>query len=316
MIRLASLLAVEGDLGFAVGLLRSADDLRRLKGEAERLRLFGILLILYQPREALRRAVRWVRGQRNEVFIDLLVDQLVLANRADTALALVREVGTPGDPIALMAGELMLALGQQAAARTYLRGWLENARVTNSPIAARFIRAALDASDPELAFAGAQQFGLARVPQAEIALMSEAMVAADRLEQVEALRQFMRPETQVAQSQPRPGARRPGTPVRRTGPTQPAMSEPARELEGWRLALWTRLMTAPAPGSPAVSGIDPALSLPQLRPGLSPARARATTKILRNIGKARVTRAKAGQQGAAPAAQPATAGFVSTFEKQ
>lgn len=307
LIRLASLLAVDGAAAAATGLLRSADDLRRLKTEPERLRLFGILLAQDQPREALRRAVRWVRGQRNEAFVDLLVDQLLIANRTDTALALVREVGTPGDAIALMAAELMLVKDQQAAARTYLRGWLENAQLTSRTLAARFIRTALDADAPETAFLGAQRLGLDRVPQAELALLSAALVAADRLNEAEALRPFVGPEAARAEAQETVRAQRPGAGMRGGG--APALSEPARELEGWRLALWTRLLAVPAPGIPPAMS-DASAPVAQNRPGLTPVRARATAKILRKIGKARGTRAKGAQTavGSAPQGASGTGG--------
>jgi len=313
LIRLASLLAVDGEAGAATGLLRSADDLRRLKTEPERLRLFGILIAQDQPREALRRAVRWVRGQRNEAFVDLLVDQLLIADRADTALALVREVGSPGDAIALTVAELMLAKDQQSAARIYLRGWLENARVTSRTLAARFIRTALDADAPDIAFLGARRFGLERVPQAELALLGAALVAADRLTEAEALRPFVGVDMVGSEPQDTVRGRRPGVGARGAG--APALSEPARELEGWRLALWTRLMAVPAPGiPPTLSDVSPPGA--QIRPGLTPGRARATAKILRKIGKARGARAKSAANIGGSASQGASGAGGSSAAKQ
>ena len=63
IVRLAELLAADGDYAQASQLLRNVDDLKRLKSDRERLRLFAMLVDADQPQEALRRAVRWAIGQ-------------------------------------------------------------------------------------------------------------------------------------------------------------------------------------------------------------------------------------------------------------
>ena len=309
LIRLASLLAVDGDLQQAVALLRSADDLRRLKAEPERLRLFGALLMLDQPRDALRRAVRWVRGTRNDAFVDLLVDQLVLAKRDDTALDLVRTVGTAGDAIALTAAELMLNRDQGEAARSYLRGWLEKARLGTPALAGRFVRLAIDAGDPENALKGAQRFGLARLPQPEIALLVEALTAADKTAEAEIARSFLRADVLVRQPQLRAAARRPAAGAR--APTDPGSTDPGRELEGWRLSLWTGLMAVPAATGGAEAGAD--VGLGQLRPR-GPAfgqKSRISTKVLRRLRAAKAQKSKSGA-GNQPPAKGATSAPTSS----
>ena len=289
LIRLASLLAVDGDLPQAVSLLRSADDLRRLKAEPERLRLFGALLMLDQPRDALRRAVRWVRGTRNEAFVDLLVDQLVLAKRDDTALDLVRSVGTAGDPIALTAAELMLNRDEGVAARSYLRGWLDKARLGSPAVAGRFVRLAIDAGDPENALRGAQRFGLARLPQSDVAALVEALTAADKTAEAEATRAFLRPDAQPLLRGP--GRRLPGS---RRAPAEPASTDPARELENWRLSLWTGLMAPPATATGIYTPPD------RQRIGQAAAKSRLAARVLRRLH----SKAKAQKSKSAPAAAP------------
>lgn len=231
------MLTDEGDIGQALGLLRSADDLRRLKSQPERLRLFGTLLEADQPREALRRAIRWLRGARQEDFADLLIDQMVLANRYELAMDFVRDVGTPGDPISLSVAELMLLRDQDDAARAYLRGWLDKARIANPAQASRFIRASLDASDPETALKGAQRFGMARVPQNELERLSDSLATANRISEANIVRSFLRSDT--------PLPRQLATPPMRRRADQPPSTEASRDLEAWRLTLWTRLMGVP-----------------------------------------------------------------------
>ena len=315
LIRLASLLAVDGDLPQAVSLLRSADDLRRLKAEPERLRLFGILLMLDQPRDALRRAIRWVRGARNEAFVDLLVDQLVLAKREDTALDLVRAVGTAGDAIALTAAELMLNRDQGEAARSYLRGWLEKARLGTSAIAGRFVRLAIDAGDPDNAFKGAQRFGLARLPQPDIASLSEALAEAGRTAEAEVARSFLRGDTLVRPPPVRPPSRRPGAAGR--APADQSSPDPGRELENWRLSLWTGLIGSARPTDQA---LEIGAGLPRSRLAAQGAKSKVAASVLRRLPRsvkgqksAKGPRPAAGATPAAVPPSPSQSPFGSIF---
>ena len=299
LIRLATLLTEDGDIGSAIGLLRSADDLRRLKTQHERLRLFGNLVAIDQPREALRRAVRWLRGTRQEEFADLLIDQLVLANKHDIALDLVREVGLPGDAVSLSVGELMLMKDQDDAARAYLRGWLERARLTSPAMVSRFIRASLDASDPETAMKAAQRYGLQRVPQNDLERLSDMLAARNQMAEAEIVRSFVRADGQAARPIPR-------TVGRRSAATQPTTTEATRELEAWRLALWTQLM-APPEGS--VASASDAAPIGSTRVGQT-AKSRTAFRVLQ-FSKAKRTKPR---PPAATAGATASAPQTSTFQ--
>ena len=76
MVRLASLLAVDGDTKEASLLLRAVDDLRRLKSDRERLQLFELLIENDQPGEAQRRASRWVKTNKDDGFALTLISEL------------------------------------------------------------------------------------------------------------------------------------------------------------------------------------------------------------------------------------------------
>ena len=86
----------------------------------------------------------------------------------------------------------MLIRDQDDAARAYLRGWLERARLASPALVSRFIRATLDASDPETAMKAAQRYGLARVPQSDLERLSDMLTTRNLLAEAETVRSFIR----------------------------------------------------------------------------------------------------------------------------
>jgi len=250
MVRLASLLAVDGDIKEASYLLRAVDDLRRLKTDRERLQLFELLIENDQPGEAQRRAARWVKTTKDDGFALTLISELAAANRPDLAIELARETSAPGDSVFLSIGELMADRDQTVAAQSILRGWLDKAPPDmDASVTARFINAAVSAGDPDLALAGAQKAGLARVPIEAAASLVRSFETSNRRADADALRASLRkirgPEAAGAVEAPLPG-RRPVAAARPTG------------LEPWRNALWKRLkeenkvITAIQPGAKPV----------------------------------------------------------------
>lgn len=240
IVRLASLLASGGDFQQASALLRSADDLRRLKSDRDRLQLFALLLEQDQPRDAYRRAVRWLKGSREEGLALTLVEMLARDNRHDIAIDLAREVSVPGDGLSLAVAEMMADRGQTVAAQSYLRGWLERARLTDATMTSRFMHAALDADDPEIALAGAEAFGLKNVLQADLAALAEALAAIGNKPDFERVRALLLPETLVqspllvAAIELNKGA---------SAATAQLLDQvQLDDLVEWRLALWNRLM--------------------------------------------------------------------------
>lgn len=240
IVRLASLLAAGGDFQQASALLRSADDLRRLKTDRDRLQLFAILLEADQPRDAYRRAVRWLKGTREEGLALTLVEMLARDNKHNVAIDLAREVSVPGDSLSLAVAEMMADRGQTVAAQSYLRGWLERARLTDAVMAGRFIHAALDADAPEIALLGAEAFGLRNVVQADLAALAEALAAIGNTAEFERIRALLTPESLaqspllVAAIELSKGA--PETTAQLLDQVQ------VDDLVEWRLALWNRLM--------------------------------------------------------------------------
>lgn len=239
--RLASLVAADGDLAQASALLRSVDDLRRLRTARERTQLFVMLLEIDQPREAHRRAVRWLRSARDPSHALALIDYMASANRHDLAIELARDISSPGDAISLAVPEVMLDRGETFAAKTYLRGWIEKARLGTTDLISRFIVACLDAEDPENAMAGAQRFGLAKVPQDDLVALAEALAAIGRQSDFDTVRAVIRPD--VLAGNPLLGA---AVALQRGAPEagQTLLSSVAvDELDEWRLSLWAKLMS-------------------------------------------------------------------------
>jgi len=188
MVRLASLLAVDGDIKEASLLLRAVDDLRRLKVERERLQLFDLLIENGQPSEAERRGARWVKGSKDDGLALTLISLLVVANRHDLAIELARETSVPGDSVFLTIPEILIERRELTAAEGLLRGWLEKAETISAPVAQRFIQASLSAGAPDLALACAQRVGLATLGREAVLDMARGFENAGRKTDAEALR--------------------------------------------------------------------------------------------------------------------------------
>lgn len=251
LVRLASLLAADGDAPQAAAVLRGADDLRRLNGADERLQLLAILMQVGQPREAARRAVRWLKAQRSDALALEIVDLMVDQSRYDLAIEVVREVASAGDALSLSVAELLLEQDNKVAAAAYLRGWLAQSHDLDAPTIGRFIEAALDAGEPETAYNGADRFGLHRVAEADLVSLAEALAAVglrgpfERVRVALAAEAFGTQPLLVAAAAVNGGM---------TDTTIQLLDDlPHDRLEGWRHALWAQLMREagrqPAPES-------------------------------------------------------------------
>ena len=240
MVRLASLLATNGDVKEASVLLRAVDDLRRLKTERERLQLFELLIENEQPNEAQRRGVRWIKGTKDDGLALKLIYSLVVANRHDLAIELARETSVPGDSVFLAIAEVMVQRNETTAAQAILRGWLDKAVEIEPPVAARYITAAIAAGSPELALSGAQRMGLAKLPEDSVNELAAALEGSGRRDDATALRASM--------------GRDPGG-EQRPIPRKIAQGFRLVGLDGWRQSLWKRLgeENTPVVQTPAVS---------------------------------------------------------------
>ena len=240
IIRLAYLVAADGDLTQASTLLRSVDDRRRLKVDRDRLLFFTALLEAGQAEEAQKRALRWLKGSRDDALVLLLIDNLAKEKRHDLAITLARETGAPGDSVSLAVAELMLDRDESVAARSYLKGWLDAAKMSDADLAQRFISAALDAEDPELAFLGATSFGLNRLGQGELVPLAEALSAVGDVAMFQQVRDAIDPS--MLHDNPLLAAT---IAADRGAPEQARQLLSRVQVDGldeWRLALWARLM--------------------------------------------------------------------------
>ena len=240
VVRLAHLVAADGDLAQAASLLRSVDDRRKLPNERDRLVFFAAMLEADQAEEAQKRGIRWLKAAKDDNLAMALIETLIRENRHELAMELTRQVSRPGDSISLAVAEIMLSKDEDTAARSYLRGWLEKAQSMSVSVVSRFIVAALEAVDPELAFAGAEKFGLKRLQQVDLASLAEALAAVGRTKEFEAVREFLAQRT--VEENPLLGAAvemASGTPEIARQQLQLVSIE---ELDDWRLALWARLM--------------------------------------------------------------------------
>ncbi len=240
IIRFAYLMAADGDLAQASNLLRSVDDRRRLKVDRDRLLFFTALLSAGQAEEAQKRALRWLKGSRDDVLVLLLIDNLAKEKRHDLAITLAREAGAPGDSVSLAVAELMLDREEVVAARSYLKGWLEAAKIRDPDLAQRFVAAALDAEDPELAFNGAKSFGLSRVGQGELVTLAESLRAIGEVKLFQQVREAI--DINTLKDHPL---------LLAADAVDQGSPEAARQLlsrvqvdglDEWRLALWAQLM--------------------------------------------------------------------------
>ena len=242
IIRLAHLVAADGKLAETAVLLKSVDDRRRLRGDRDRLLLFAALLEAGNAEEAKRRAGRWFKGSKDRGLVLQIIDTLADQNRHDLALDLAREVGKPGDSISLAVAELMLDRDQIVAAASYLRGWLETAKLVDPDIVARVVHAALDAEDPMLAYLAGELYGLKRLTQPDLVALAEALSAIDEKAAFQAVKAVIAP-----------GQLKDNALLAAAVEVDLGKPEPARQLlsrvqvkalDEWRLALWARLMTS------------------------------------------------------------------------
>ncbi len=176
--RLAELLASEGDSAQAAAILRSIDDVKRLKDPRERYQLLAFLLEQDQPKEAERRALRWIKSAKDDAFAVGLIDVFAQSKTPSSAIALAKEAGEAGDSIALTIAERLLEQSQTSAAQHYLRGWLDNATLTDEETAVRFILAAIEAQDAKTAMAGAQKFGIKKLSSQPLLKLIQALSSA------------------------------------------------------------------------------------------------------------------------------------------
>lgn len=234
MVRLASLLAADGDLKEAAGLLKAVDDLRRLKTDRERIQLFHILLESDQPREAQRRGVRWVRASKDEALALTLIQALAAAQRQDLAIELARETSVPGDRVFLTVAELMVERSQTQAAQNLLRGWLEKAQTFDESVASRFIAAALDADAPDIAYTGATRLGIARLELEQATELVAALEAVGRENEAAAIRSELQLGPRILS--------KPATSklLHRFAAKKPVARRSAN-LAAWRADLWKRM---------------------------------------------------------------------------
>lgn len=304
IVRLGQLLATEGDVQQASQLLRSVDDLKRLKSDRERLQLFAILLEAEQPREAIRRAGRWAKASKDDSLPLTLIEMLVRNDRQDLAIELARDVSTPGDSVSLAVAEIMLDQSQIEAAQSYLRGWMQKARLSDPSIVTRFIDAALDAEDPQLAYKVASAFGLKKLGEPQLVALGEALAAVSAKEETETVRASLSAEALA--SSPLLGA---ALELARGAPSVTSellMKVEPDSLEDWRLALWARLMAATGQSATA----DATLKRLGVEAG-SGASAKATPAALRAVRmikrqkKVKKLRLKFNKHGAAVQQRPA-----------
>lgn len=267
IVRLAELLATDGDYAQAAQLLRSVDDLKRLKSERERLALFTMLVDADQPREALRRAVRWAKAARDREFSLTLIETMVRRGLHDVAIELARETSAPGDAVALSVGEIMLDRGETVAARAFLRGWMQQTRDTSLDTAIRFVDSALDAEDADLALAYADRIGHGRLPQAQLAGLAEALSVVGRKREFETVRAALTAETLAAN--PLLGAAEQLDKGRTEASRELLARVEPDKLDVWRLTLWARLMRETGRGAEADTTLqslgvddDPAIATP------------------------------------------------------
>ena len=161
--RLAELVATDGDSTQAVAILRSVDDLKRLKTVRERYQLLSLLLEQDQPKEAERRAVRWIKGTKDDALAVGLIDTLAHSKFPASAMEVAKDAGAPGDSISLTVAERLVEQSQMVPAQLYLKGWLDKAQLNQETVAIRFAEAALAAGDPITALKGAKKFGLQKL---------------------------------------------------------------------------------------------------------------------------------------------------------
>ncbi len=195
LVRLAFLEASDGNMAEAAQTLSAVDDRRWLRASRERQLLFDALIEVRRPDEAVRRSVRWLKGQPDVDLANTLVYRMVEANRNDLALQMATAVSQPGDGVALTVAEIMVDLVQYAAAKAFLGGWLQQNQRLDLELATRFVTAALDAEDPVLALAAAERFGFEKLDQQDLGALALVLIASTRGREFDRVRPFLAVET-------------------------------------------------------------------------------------------------------------------------
>ena len=173
--RLAELVAADGDIAQATSLLKSIDDLKRLKDLRQRFQLLSLLSEQDQPRDAERRALRWIRSAHDDATAVSIIDHLARTKYPETAYEVAKDTGVPGDGISLTIAERLIEKTQSGAALLYLRGWIERAKTVDAETAIRFVDAALGVGDPQLAVKGARQFGYVLLPHLTLVKLATSL---------------------------------------------------------------------------------------------------------------------------------------------
>lgn len=249
--RLAGLAAVKGDSEQGASLLRSIDDVRRLRDPEERYQLVALLLEQGQPKEAARRVIRWIKASKDQVLAVGLIDQLARSKFPDSAIEVAKEAGESGDGISLTVGERLIEQSQPQVARLYLRGWLDNAQFENPDIVVRFIDAAVEIRDPALALAGARKFGLEKIPLAAARTLAAALGSAGARKDQEQVEAVIAKADAGAAAQGAPAAgvkaqseQSAGAASGPIGAVESAAALPSQSkdtLDTWRHSLWAKL---------------------------------------------------------------------------
>lgn len=259
--RLGELLAERGDTAQAVALLRPIDDLQRLKTSRERLLLATLLLEMDQPKEAGRRAVRWIRaGKDDTAFAVGLIDTMARSKHPQSALEVAKDSGSPGDAISLTIAERLIEQAQFGPARLYLRGWLDRTVLNDTETALSFADLAMSADDAGMAYEGLGAFGLSRIPAAVLARLAAALDKAGQIGDAAEVRTVAARAADRQDGMPQPSAAAGGTAQASTSKTAPAgppriraeARKPAQRgpgrvigpdpLESWRRGLSSKML--------------------------------------------------------------------------
>ena len=325
LIRLAYLQAADGNLKDAAQALSAVDDRRWLKESRERLMLFSSLVETGQQGEAVRRGVRWLKGQPDTDLALEMIYKFSEAGQNDLGIRLARDVGTAGDSVSLAVGEIMVDQTQLNAARAYLAGWLEQAKQMNGETLQRFVTAAIDAEDPLLALRGAERQGVDRLDAKSLIALAEALAGRGNMAELDRVRVHLDPD--LVRADPMLAA---AVEIRQ-GRVETARAYLSRvridELDERRLGFYARIaeMAGRPPASPAVlrprtvaavapnaSPAGEVVAATPARPGIvGPAQARAK-RIVKQRADAKQT-AKAKRRVTAPADQataPGSGGFL------
>ena len=253
--RLAELVAADGDGAQAATILRSIDDLKRLRSGRERYQLLTLLLEQDQPNEAERRALRWIKGTKDDGLAIGLIDTLAHSKFPNLAIAVAKEAGSPGDSVSLTVAERLIERSELVPAKLYLNGWLtgwkEKSQAPQEGLAGRFVEAALNAGDPATALKGARKFGLVAVSPALLERLATELTNAALTTDAAEVRKAAGLEEQPQPSMREDASGNTGdalTPDPQSAAIEPAQSAPnqsntarADQLEPWRRSLWAKM---------------------------------------------------------------------------